>query len=745
MGELCAFGEKRSNSLEIGALRQQSFRILLGLIAVAGWLGLQVGYTAAPMSPYMWLGTLTAMGGAYVGYMLARRSLRLGSIWLISVMTLALSWFVLAFPFSYAHFFFALIPLASVLIMPRADTWLSLVWVSLSLLSIEVLVPRAAIGYANLIAPLGLSLLTYGFAMLLSRDLHTALEWAWEHQVLAQQRTEEARARRAELARAFKALDEAWHRLERMNNDLIHARAEAEQARRMKAEFAAHISHELRTPLNIILGFSRMMFLSPESYGGEPLPPTYRGDMQAIYRCSQHLSNLVDDILDLSRIEAGRMTISPTKLNLRQDVIERTVSIVQSLAEAKGLDLRVEVQDNLPPVHGDPVRLRQVLLNLVNNAIRFTDHGYITVRATSNGETVMVSVVDTGRGMAPEDVEKAFEAFQQIGTPTEQIEGTGLGLAISRSLIRLHGGRIWADSQIGKGTAVHFTLPAAIEKPPAVTEARMVKRWIWAVPDRGEEYCLVVSPDPLALEVLERHLFGGTLPVPKYQMVRIERLEEIRDAVERLHPRAVVVDERIKRDAAEISAKIPYDVPVVVCSIPSEAEVGLSLGAVGYLRKPIEQEALLSTVENLGPQVESLLIVDDDRWMVRLIARILGTAPRPYRLLEAFDGDEALTLIRQMHPDGVLLDILMPGKDGFEVLREMKADPTLADIPVIMISGAGRLGGEQRELSLFTIARKGQFTIEEIAESLRVVLTSMSPDYVGDGSNVPKRPIVSAG
>jgi signal transduction histidine kinase/CheY-like chemotaxis protein len=688
----------------------------------------------------MWLGILTIFGGAYGAYVLARRSFRLGSIWLVTVLALALSLMVLTFPSSSLRFFLALIPLAGTLIMSPSDTWISAALVLISLLGIETLAPHTAVGYGKVAASIGLGFLTYGLAVLLSRSLRTAAVWASEHQALAQQYAEEARNHRAELARAFKALDEAWHRLERMNNELIHARAEAEQARQLKAEFAAHVSHELRTPLNIILGFSRMMFLSPESYGGEPLPPAYRGDMQAVYRGSQHLSHLVDDILDLSRVEAGRMTISPQELNLSQDIIQETIQIVDSLAAAKGIELRVEIAEDLPPVHGDPVRLRQVLLNLVNNAIRFTDHGYVAVRATVAGQTVTVSVTDTGRGMATEDIEEAFEAFQQVWTPGETIEGTGLGLAISKLLIQLHGGRIWAESQIGEGTTVHFTLPMAKGHTPAGSESRTAKRWSRSSSERKDRHCLVVSPDPLTRQVLERHLLKGDSNVPKCKLIHIERAEEIRDAVEQLHPQAIIVDKSIGEDITQISAEFPYDVPIAVCSIPGEAEASLALGAVRHLRKPVKEEELLSAVEGLGSLVETVLIVDDDRWMVRLLSRMLGTASRPYRILEAFDGDEALTLMRQVLPDVVLLDILMHGKDGFEVLQEMKGDPDLADTPVIMVSGAGQPSAERACPSVFSVVRKGRLTIEQITAVLRAVLTSMPPDYLSYGTTAPEHP-----
>jgi CheY-like chemotaxis protein len=256
---------------------------------------------------------------------------------------------------------------------------------------------------------------------------------------------------------------------------------------------------------------------------------------------------------------------------------------------------------------------------------------------------------------------------------------------------------------------------------------------------------LVLSPDSLTVEVLERHLFKGTLTTPECHLLHLEKLDEIEDAVAQLYPRVIVVDERVGEDACEIAAQFPHDVPVIVCSIPSEAEASLALGATRHLRKPIDEEQLLSAVEALGPQVKTILIIDDDRWMVRLLSRMLENAPRSYRLLEAFDADEGLTLMRQTHPDAILLDILMPGKDGFETLREVKNDPDLDDIPIIMISGTGQPATKPSTFSTFTIARKGRLTIEQITAGLRTVLTMMPPDYLGLGTIAPKLPQASAG
>ena len=210
--------------------------------------------------------------------------------------------------------------------------------------------------------------------------LRTTMEWAWKSYDQAQKQTAAAQEHRAELARTYKDLDQAYRRLESTAKELEQARHIADEARRLKAEFATNISHELRTPLNLIIGFSEMLAMASHTYSDEPLPAAYRGDVQAIYRNARHLSNLIDDVLDLSQIEAGRMGLTREPVSIA-NVIAEAVHTVGQLLQAKGLSLTVDAGEQIPPVQADRTRIRQVLINLVSNATRFTDQGGIAVRA----------------------------------------------------------------------------------------------------------------------------------------------------------------------------------------------------------------------------------------------------------------------------------------------------------------------------------------------------------------------------
>ncbi|MBC7236579.1 MAG: hypothetical protein H5T69_12135, partial [Chloroflexi bacterium] len=254
--------------------------------------------------------------------------------------------------------------------------------------------------------------LAWAIGFLAAGPLSASVQWALAGWARAREVLEEVQARRAELYRALRALEEATFRIEQMNRELITARREAENARAQKARFAATVSHELRGPLNLILGFSRLMALMPESYG-TPLPEPYWADVDTIYRSSQHLATLIDDVLDLSQIEAERLPLVKDRVDLNEDIVNKALEIVKPLAERKGLYLRGELANDLPWIMADSVRLRQALLNLLTNAVRFTEQGGVTVRTGQADGVLTVSVIDTGKGIPAEDIPKLFCEFSQ--------------------------------------------------------------------------------------------------------------------------------------------------------------------------------------------------------------------------------------------------------------------------------------------------------------------------------------------
>jgi len=322
-----------------------------------------------------------------------------------------------------------------------------------------------------------------------AHTLSTVAQWSFFSFRQAQQHMEEAQRHRARLAVLVKDLDRAYYQLERANASLVVARKVAEEAERFKAEFVTNVSHELRTPLNLIIGFSEVIMTSPESYGVD-LPGPYRSDLNAIYRSAQHLLALVDDVLDLARMEAGKIALVRDEVDLTALVTEAADSMRDYIA-AKGLELHVRVATDLPRLWIDRLRIRQVLLNLLVNAARFTERGWIGVEVSRQDDEVMLRIQDTGRGIPDQDLPKIFEEFRSTEQPVSAWHsGTGLGLPISKKFVELHHGRMGVESVAGQGATFWLTLP--IQSIPA-TDQSAARAGRWVPPSASSSLCTMTG------------------------------------------------------------------------------------------------------------------------------------------------------------------------------------------------------------------------------------------------------------
>lgn len=567
--------------------------------------------------------------------------------------------------------------------------------------------------------------------------LRTTVQWAWTSYDEARQQADALREHRAELSRRVKDLDAAYDRLEAMAAELERARQAAIEARRLKAEFAANISHELRTPLNLIIGFSEMMALAPQAYD-IPLPGVYRGDVQAIYHNARHLSQLINDVLDLSQIEAGRMGLIREPVALGE-VIDEAVEAAGHLVNSKGLSLTLDIPPDLPVVEADPTRIRQVLINLLNNSARFTDLGGVTITVKVGEYDVIVAVADTGSGIAQEDIPRIFEEFRQLdGSIRRRVGGSGLGLPISKRFVELHGGRIWVESELGQGTTVFFSLPLreqwALSQLPAAYET-----WARFVPAKGADKTIaVVDSDTRTTQFFEPYLNG-------YTLLQVANLEEARRLVEQRPVGAIMVVISSDGDGltgiSDVCARF-RDIPVVICSVRDWRSTNQFTGIVNHLIKPITQQQFLSALADLDNSVHSLLIVDDDPEVVRLLSRIVHLAPRRYRVLAANGGAGALEILRTRHPDAVVLDLTMPEIDGYMVLAQMQSDESLRNVPVIIVTGTS--GEETVRADLFGLTRRDGLSMEELARCMNVSLDALrSPTQTGSVPTPPAASVVS--
>jgi len=669
-------------------LLEESLRVVSLLVGAFGytWLFLAVwSVTGANLGWEAWVGSLALLASAAAGYVARTRYPRSASgLLIVGCMTsIALAMVSYRLP-DFAYVFAVPVTFASVLLGPVGT---ALTGSAAILLTVIVSTSKLGVPVLSklVLLPLIINALNAVASWLSERNLHTALEWAWNAYERARYNERMVRERRAELRRVLKSLDEATHRMERMNHMLEVARDQAEGARRLKQQFAQTVSHELRTPLNLIVGFTEMMAQSPEYYGG-PLPAPYVRDLSVVHRNACHLRNLVNDVLDLSRIEAVQMSLVLEWVDPGVMAME-AVNTARSLIEARGLSLLVNIEADLPTIRVDPTRIRQVLLNLLNNAAQYTEKGSVTVGVLRQAQEVTFRVTDTGVGIAPEDIPKVFDEFHQLDTGNRRNRGgAGLGLAISRSLVELHGGHLWLESELGRGSSFSFALPTEhLDTIASKTDPSVQRDWIGSSPTEDKHVLLAVTRSQSAAGLLTRYMRAT-------RTVVASSLDQARAMARQLLPQAVVVDtasvrvEADQRDALVRMWDLP-GVPVIACPLPGEEPLRQCLDVEGYLIKPVSRVALWDVVRRFGEEVDRVLVVDDDRDFVRFLARLLDNPVRRYEVGMAYNGQEALQMLQRWAPDLVLLDLGLPDMDGADVIERMEANPRWQDIPIVVVSG----------------------------------------------------------
>ncbi len=485
--------------------------------------------------------------------------------------------------------------------------------------------------------------------------------------------------RTAALQTALDTVKDRESNLAQTNVELAAAKTAAEEANQMKSRFLANMSHELRTPLNAIINFTAFL----DRYGDFS---ERQFDLQKrVLHNADHLLGLINDILDLSKIEAGRMELLYDATELHP-LIEGVMTTAIGLTRDKGLELILDAPEDLPLVVIDKVRIRQVLLNLLSNAAKFTEHGSITLAvAQPDAQTIQIAVKDTGVGIAPENQERIFEEFQQVqNSAVPQYQGTGLGLPISKRLVEMHGGRMWLESAVGQGSTFFFTLPLNASSPEAdVTSTPALLLSSNGAANTAD--VLVVDDHPDAIET-----FRLMLEPAGYNIHGVQDSRQAVEAIKRIQPRLIITDVQMPHiDGWELLAQIKNDqsiahIPVIVCSVVDQGTIGLVLGARKHIVKPVREDVLLAVVQECVSHSAQVLVVDDNPDARHVIETILTN--RGYQLAAAVNGVEALNSIRNHKPDLIILDLMMPEMDGFEVLTYLRNHDDYAQIPVIIVS-----------------------------------------------------------
>ncbi|HVF26063.1 MAG TPA: GAF domain-containing protein [Anaerolineales bacterium] len=500
-----------------------------------------------------------------------------------------------------------------------------------------------------------------------------------------------------------------------LSQQLIQDLREVDQ---LKSQFLANMSHELRTPLNSIIGFSRVILKGIDG----PVSEMQQQDLTAIYNSGQHLLGLINDVLDLARIEAGKMELNFEEVHLAE-MTTSVMSTAKGLIKEKPIQLLQRIPADMPTVRGDTMRVRQVLLNLISNASKFTDEGSITVETrVQKGPTgkleALINVIDTGPGISAEDQEKLFKAFSQVdGSATRKSGGSGLGLSICANLVQLHSGLIGVHSENGKGSTFWFTLPL-YHQPEEEIPA-------------GTKIILAIDDDPQVISLYERYLNPQG-----YHVIPLTDASKAKERILEIQPFAVTLDimmpsldgwavlTTLKSDPAT------RDYPVIICSITEKADKGFSLGAADYLVKPILEEDLVHALDRLNKngEIHEVLVIDDDPNDLRLIGKILEEQGR-YEPVLVQGGRRGWEAINEKTPHAIILDIFMPDMDGFTILENLRGHPVLRNIPVLLVSGGGLTNEQQQQLNDFgqRIITKGSLNEAELISSIEDALTRIGP------------------
>jgi GAF domain-containing protein/CheY-like chemotaxis protein len=525
---------------------------------------------------------------------------------------------------------------------------------------------------------------------------------------------------------------------------------------RIKSDFLANMSHELRTPLNSIIGFSRVILKGIDG----PLTEMQEQDLTTIYNSGMHLLNLINDILDQAKIAAGKMDLQFDYFEIKS-VIDGVRSIGIGLVKDKPIDIIVEMAPGLPKAYGDEFRIRQVLLNLVSNASKFTREGSITistyaVRDEESGRTmVRVDVTDTGIGIAEKDIPLLFEAFRQVDSSlTRTAGGTGLGLPIARSLVEIQGGRMLVRSTVNVGSTFSVLLPTEPVVDPdgqpkrktdnldassaARTAARGVTGHLRPPQEAAQDdstldtqtditrimtrkrQILLIEDNPEMVDQFRRALaregyeiFAATIPLEAEAMAS------------GLHPTIVIMDVNFAGGAGWNilrnlqSRDDTMDIPVIVVSLSEQVDEARAAGAFIFIRRPFLPEDIVEAVKRAEAEsrVDRILIIDDNPEHTRLIEQILAQHGR-YKVFSASNGMDGIAMVARRRPNLILLDLRMPDMDGFQVLQELRANPETATIPILIVTGETLTQAERQQLVNMAVLFKSDISTNEYRDLL---------------------------
>ena len=531
----------------------------------------------------------------------------------------------------------------------------------------------------------------------------------------------------------------AWSHVENITRqkwaaiELQQAKQKAEQASLSKSQFLANMGHELRTPMNVIVGYTEML----EEEIKELNRPNLLKDIKNVHAAAKLLLGVIDGILDISRIEVGKMQLFAENFALNS-MIQSVINTIQPLVENRANNLKLLCEDNLGEVHTDLTKLRQILFNLLSNASKFTEQGTITLEVKrlteAKNEWLMFRVSDEGVGMTTEQQDDLFQVFTRAdASTTRQYGGSGLGLAIVKHFTEMLGGTIHVESQFGKGSRFTVRLPAYLVVEPVKSATTLEDNSV-RKPELPvqEGVLLVIDDDETVHRMLEAYLSKMG-----YQVVVASNGLEGLQLAKKLRPTAITLDVMMPgMDGWEVLSQLKADpdlahIPVIMLTMMEDQEMGYSLGASEYLTKPISRHQLINILRKYrtANAPNMVMVVEDDPAARELLVRLLHRAG--WQVIEAENGKIALQRLEKYQPDLILLDLMMPEMDGFELIIYLRQHEAYSSTPIVVLT-AKDLSIEDRlwlNNRVNTIFQKGAYNRDELLTELRQLLIGSIPDH----------------
>ena len=512
-----------------------------------------------------------------------------------------------------------------------------------------------------------------------------------------QAQTEELQAQTEELQAQTEELQSQSKSLSNQNTELEMQRQQVEEANQLKSEFLSNMSHELRTPLNSVLALSKVLVMQT----GKRLTDEEIKYLHIIERNGKQLLSLINNILDLSKIEAGKMEISLKDISVKS-IIETIHESIEPVSSGKNNKIILNIQEDLPALETDESKLYQVLQNIMSNAVKFTKNGEIVITAAHERDEVKISISDTGIGIKKKDLPHIFDEFRQVdGSSSRAYDGTGLGLAIAYRIMKMLNGNIFVKSEIDRGSTFTVLLPVKWKGPEKAGKLKHHPDFFSTKSmdtSKKNKTILIVDDEPETVRIVSDYLL-----TEGYNTITTGSGEEAVELAAKFKPFAITLDIFMPdMDGWEVLQELKKnedtsDIPVIIISVSDNKEMGFTLGAVGYVTKPVKKQNLISEIHKITDnRACSVLITDDNKADRDNIANHLKDAG--YQTSTAENGRICLSLIQKSKPDLLILDLLMPEMDGFTVIEELHKNPETDDIPVIIVTAKDLTAADRKKL-----------------------------------------------